>query len=150
MKKVILFILLALSFNSVFTQNANLPDSVYKCITISADDFYSMMKAKEYIKIIDVRLPAEFRPERIENAVNIPVLKISAKKTRKLNKESMIVLYCVSGVRSCRAAVKFHELGFKNIYSLEGGIRRWKAKGLPVVGRKHKKNSAERKDPPPR
>jgi rhodanese-related sulfurtransferase len=150
MKKAILFILLAPVLNSVFAQSAMLPESAYKCIQVSVDDFYSMMKLREDVIIIDVRLPAEFRPERIEHAVNIPVLKISDKTTWKLNKEDVILLYCTTDVRSCRAAVIFHELGFKEIYSLEGGIRRWKERGLPVVGRKHKKNSAERKDPPPR
>ncbi len=133
MKKILLFIPLALSFNFVSAQNVESQDSVYKCITITVEDFNSLLKSGKEVKIIDVRLPAEFRPERIEHAINIPVLKISAKKTRKLDKESVFVLYCVSGVRSCKAAVKFHELGFKNIYSLEGGIRGWKAKGLPVV-----------------
>lgn len=150
MKKILIFISVALSLNSVFSQNAMKTDSAYKCIKISADDFHSLILAKKDIKIIDVRLPAEFRPERIEHALNIPVLKISEKKTRKLNKEAFIVLYCAYGIRSCKAAVKMHELGFQNIYSLSGGIRDWKANGMPVVSRKHTKDIAERKDPPQR
>ena len=150
MKKAILFILLAPGLYSVFAQSTMLPDSAYICNPVSVDDFYSMMKLREDVIIIDVRLPAEFRPERIEHAVNIPVLKISDKTTWKLKKEDVILLYCTTDVRSCRAADIFHELGFRDIYSLEGGIRKWKERGLPVVVRKHKKNSAERKDPPPR
>jgi thioredoxin 1 len=109
----------------------------YKCITISADDFYSNIKLKPEIKIIDVRMRPEFRKERIKNAINIPVSKLPCKKAEELSRETAIYLYCTSGVRSCHAAAKFNEMGFKYIFSLEGGINAWKKADLPVIhGRK--------------
>jgi rhodanese-related sulfurtransferase len=110
----------------------------YKCVTISVDDFYSNIKLKPEIKVIDVRMKAEFRTEHIENAINIPLSKLPCRKAEEISRETVIYLYCKSGVRSCWAASKFNDMGFKHIYSLEGGINVWKKKGLPVAGRKGK------------
>jgi rhodanese-related sulfurtransferase len=110
----------------------------YKCVTISVDDFYSNMKLKPEIKVIDVRMKAEFRTEHIENAINIPLSKLPCRKAEEISRETVIYLYCKSGVRSCWAASKFNDMGFKHIYSLEGGINAWKKKGLPVAERKGK------------
>jgi rhodanese-related sulfurtransferase len=110
--------------------------SGYKCVTISVDDFYSDMKLKPEIKVIDVRMKAEFHMERIENAINIPLSKLPCRKAEEMSRETVIYLYCKSGVRSCWAASKFNNMGFKHIYSLEGGISAWKKAGLPVIGRR--------------
>jgi rhodanese-related sulfurtransferase len=110
----------------------------YKCVTISVDDFYSNMKLKPGIKVIDVRMKAEFRTEHIENAINIPLSKLPCRKAEEISRETVIYLYCKSGVRSCWAASKFNDMGFKHIYSLEGGINAWKKAGLPVAERKGK------------
>lgn len=109
----------------------------FKCMTISKDDFYSDMKLKPEIKIIDVRSKSEFIAERIEGAVNIPVSKLSCRKAEKLSRETVIYFYCRSGVRSCTAESKFNDMGFKHIFSLENGINDWKKAGFPVLtGRK--------------
>ncbi|MGD0341540.1 MAG: rhodanese-like domain-containing protein [Bacteroidales bacterium] len=109
----------------------------YRCVNISKDDFYSDMKLKPEIKIIDVRTKAEFRSERIENAINIPLTSLPCRKVLEINRETVIYLYCKSGVRSCWAAAKFDKMGFKHVYSLNGGIIAWKKAGLPVLtGRK--------------
>jgi len=110
----------------------------YKCVTISVDDFYSDMKLKPELKVIDVSMKTEFLTERIENAINIPLSKLPCRKAEEISRETVIYLYCKSGVRSCLAASKFNDMGFKYIYCLEGGISAWKKAGLPVVGRKGK------------
>jgi len=42
-------------------------------------------------------------------------------------------LICESGVRSAKAAAQLLELGYRNVFSVEGGTRRWRADGLPLV-----------------
>lgn len=44
-----------------------------------------------------------------------------------------IALICESGMRSLRAAASLRELGYGNVFSVEGGTRRWRADGLPVT-----------------
>jgi rhodanese-related sulfurtransferase len=106
-------------------------------MTIGKDDFYSDMKLKPEIMIIDVRSKDEFRAERIEGAVNIPISNLPCRKAEKISRETVIYLYCKSGVRSCIAESKFNNIGFKHVFSLGNGISDWKKAGLPVIcGRK--------------
>lgn len=109
----------------------------FKCMTIGKDDFYSDMKLKPEIMVIDVRTKSEFRAERIEGAVNIPLSTLPCRKAGKIDRETVIYLYCKSGVRSCLAESKFNDMGFRHVFSLGNGLSFWKKSGLPVIcGRK--------------
>ena len=94
--------------------------------------------------IIDVREPEEFADGHIPGAVNIPLgrLEIDVNshpavveregETRSL-RERPVVLYCLSGGRSARAAAALRRLGFSNPVSLAGGILAWAGDGHPVA-----------------
>ena len=43
-----------------------------------------------------------------------------------------LVLYCGGGYRSALAADALQKMGYRNVYSLAGGWRAWKAAGMPV------------------
>ena len=131
----ILFLLLF----SVQLLNSQEPDSV-KYEFASPEDFLTMIRFKENAVLIDVRMPFEYRRERIENAINIPVTKDYIKKTGNFDKESVLLLYCTTDVRSSRAAEKLYELGFRKIFCLQGGIMAWKRTGLLTKGRKVKED----------
>jgi rhodanese-related sulfurtransferase len=47
------------------------------------------------------------------------------------DKDAIIVTYCRSGGRSAFAAQTLMELGYKNVYDLEGGLKNWVAFGYP-------------------
>jgi rhodanese-related sulfurtransferase len=42
-----------------------------------------------------------------------------------------IILYCGGGFRSALSADNLQKMGYRNVYSMAGGIREWRAKGLP-------------------
>ena len=46
--------------------------------------------------------------------------------------DAKIVLYCGGGYRSALAADALQKMGYRNVYSLAGGWRAWKAAGMPV------------------
>ena len=46
--------------------------------------------------------------------------------------DAKIVLYCGGGYRSALAADALQAMGYRNVYSLAGGWRAWKAAELPV------------------
>ena len=46
--------------------------------------------------------------------------------------DAKIVLYCGGGYRSALAADTLQQMGYRNVYSLAGGWRAWKAAGLLV------------------
>lgn len=74
--------------------------------------------------IIDVRSSQEYDSGHIANAINIPVDNISSVN---YDKETVIILYCASGVRSANAAKTLVDAGYTNIYNLDGGLINWGA-----------------------
>jgi len=47
------------------------------------------------------------------------------------NLDSEIVLYCGGGYRSALAADNIQKMGYKRVFSMAGGIRGWRDRGLP-------------------
>ena len=74
--------------------------------------------------IIDVRSGEEFASGYIDGAINIPVDRI-ASINNYVDKDTVIVLYCASGMRSSLAAKTLVELGYTNVYNLDGGLINW-------------------------
>ena len=93
--------------------------------------FSEKIAATSNAQIIDVRTPEEFTSEHIDHAINVNWLGDNfVSNVEKFDKSKPVFLYCKSGGRSAKAAAKLEELGFKNIYNLEGGMMKWNAAGL--------------------
>ncbi len=48
------------------------------------------------------------------------------------DKKSQIVIYCCTGKRGTLAAKTLNEMGYTNVSSLKGGIKKWVADGYPL------------------
>ena len=72
--------------------------------------------------VLDVRTTEEFNREHIPNAINIPLDQID---TVGFDKESTIIVYCQSGLRSKEAIEKMVDLGYTSLYNLDGGLLNW-------------------------
>ena len=84
--------------------------------------------------IIDVRTPAEFEGEHIENATNIDFYSETFREMlNTLDKDKTYLIYCRSGNRSGSTLDIMAELNFKEVYNVSGGIIAWNAEGLPTV-----------------
>ena len=80
--------------------------------------------------LVDVRTPEEFSVARIPGAVNYDIKSEDfAEQIENIDRSTPMYLYCRSGRRSNTAAVKLKELGFEQVYDLEGGILDWTEKG---------------------
>lgn len=53
----------------------------------------------------------------------------------RLERDRPYLIYCAIGGRSAKTAVKMHELGFKDVTVLKGGLNAWIASGKPVQKR---------------
>lgn len=86
--------------------------------------------------LLDVRTPAEVAETgKIERAT---VLNYEDEPNfngliAALDKNTPVMLYCASGVRSGKALLRLQALGFTNTCDLEGGMMAWQAKGMPTV-----------------
>lgn len=99
--------------------------------TIEAKAFAEKINTTQNPQILDVRTPEEFNSEHIDNAKNANWLGDSfVADAEKFDKTKAVFVYCKSGGRSKKASEKLQELGFKNIYELEGGFLKWSSAGL--------------------
>ncbi len=102
-------------------------------IALGPKEFRQKMESTKNGVLIDVRTLEEVQQERIKGEVNFDYNAPGFVTLIKgLDKTKSYFLYCGSGVRSSKAADKMREEGFTKIYTLEGGIKAWKAEGLPI------------------
>jgi rhodanese-related sulfurtransferase len=95
---------------------------------------FSEVIAEPGVIILDVRTPEEFNAGHIENAININVADSNfSSEVSKLDKNATVAVYCRSANRSAVATKEMAELGFTDMYDMQGGIIDWEAAGGPVV-----------------
>lgn len=84
--------------------------------------------------ILDVRTAGEYSGGHIEGSTNIDVKSESFKEeVGKLDKSKTYLVHCRSGSRSEAAASIMEEMGFTDIYEMNGGILGWQDAGYPVT-----------------
>ncbi|MDI1317275.1 rhodanese-like domain-containing protein [Flavobacterium sp.] len=98
--------------------------------TVDVKSYAEKLKTTEKPQLLDVRTPEEFSTGHIENAKNVNWNGSNfVAEANKYDKSKPIFVYCKVGGRSAQAADKLSELGFKEIYNLDGGIMKWDAAG---------------------
>ena len=123
------FVILSLVISLFFCCHKNIK-TTFK--NISSDELEVLINEND-VKLIDVRRPSEFNRGHIENAINIDYYGGNFSKIfDNLDKSQAIVLYCKSGRRSSKSAVKLVEKGFNNVYNLNGGFEVWAFKGKDI------------------
>jgi thioredoxin 1 len=122
-----------------------IPDSL-KYISLRPNEFQQAYNKEEKAFLIDVREFFEFRKSRLKNAVNIPSSGNLEFTADTLDKMTPLFLYCTSGFRSKRVARFFYDKGFRNIYSLDGGIMEWKKEGKPVEKKRITRQGTRKKE----
>lgn len=93
------------------------------------------------VVLVDIREAEELAQNgKIQGSVHAPrgMLEFYADPSLPYHKpefdeQKRIVLHCASGGRSALAAKTLKEMGYSNIAHLDGGLKAWKEKGMPVV-----------------
>lgn len=88
-------------------------------------------RAKRGAKLVDVRSPAEYRQAHPKGARNLPPEQIKRDATG-LKRDDELLVICLSGHRSPKAARRLAGMGFTNVSNVSGGLAAWKQAGLPV------------------
>ena len=82
--------------------------------------------------IIDVREKDEWDEEHIPGAIHLSRGTIELDIEEKVpDTNAMIICHCGGGGRSALAAENLQKMGYKNVRSMAGGFKAWKAAGLP-------------------
>ena len=105
-------------------------------VTLKPALFKAQMEQTANPCVIDVRSSAvDFEAGHIVGAIHLDpnsIVFISELKQLHPNQEAAIFVYCKMGKSSKTAAGKMASGGYKNVYSLKGGILAWK-KNFPIV-----------------
>ena len=105
----------------------------HKIKTINVHELKKLYDASPDLCLIDVREEDEWLALHIPGAIHIPKDALVNVITAKIPDQTCsIYLHCRGGVRSLFAANALAELGYQNIYSVDGGIVEWADAGYPV------------------
>ena len=97
---------------------------------ITPDELQTLLEDKDF-QLINVHIPFEGNIPGTDRS--IPYNDIES-HTNLLpeDKDARLVIYCKSGPMSDIAAEELLELGYTQIYNLEGGFTAWQADGFPL------------------
>jgi len=103
-----------------------------KAGTLSTLQATQLINQKDAV-VLDIRDQGEYAAGHILNAKSIPA-KVFADRKAELEKlkSAPIIVSCDTGQRAGTAAQKLREMGFAEVYVLQGGLNAWREAGLPV------------------
>lgn len=101
---------------------------------LEVEKFAKKIETLQDIQIVDVRTPEEWSKGTIKGANLINFYDDNfQEQLNKLDRKQPVFVYCASGGRSMKTLYKMKEMGFKEIYNLNGGISAWKQADKPLV-----------------
>ncbi|MAH61761.1 MAG: sulfurtransferase [Legionellales bacterium] len=99
---------------------------------VNVEKAYQLLQQKSHI-LVDVREMHEWLEGRAQGAIHLPKSKLNQLESDRLpDKDQGILTICGGGVRSMHVAELLMEHGFKDVMSVAGGLRAWKAAKLPT------------------
>jgi len=98
---------------------------------ISPTEAAGKLKTGEAV-IVDVRERDEWDEEHIPGSMHMSrgTIELDMEETVP-DTDAMIICHCGGGGRSALAAESLQKMGYKNVRSMAGGFKAWKAAGLP-------------------
>lgn len=131
MKPYVVFFLLSIFTLACAPKADNSNSEVIQ--TVPPQKFEDLVRLADSPQLLDVRTPQEYKVGHLSGAQNNNIANAAfIQKAQVLDKNRPVFVYCKTGMRSAHAAQQLEELGFKEVYDLEGGITNWKKTGLPV------------------
>ena len=107
-------------------------DAKKKITEISPTEAAAKSKSGEAV-IVDVREKDEWDEEHVPDAIHMSRGTIELDIEEKVaDTNAMIICHCGGGGRSALAAESLQKMGYKNVRSMAGGFKAWKAAGLPI------------------
>lgn len=94
---------------------------------LSPKEFASKIAILDNEVLVDVRTSAETANGMIEGAIHIDFRDSEFKqKIGDLDRSKPVMVYCAGGGRSGNTAKMLSDMGFQEIYDLDGGMSSWK------------------------
>jgi rhodanese-related sulfurtransferase len=100
--------------------------------TLTATELADLI-AVQSVDLVDVRNESEWDSGHIPGSRNIPLETFRADPEALVERGSIVVFVCAKGVRSVAAAKLADRFGYDRVYSVEGGVKEWAGRGLPLI-----------------
>jgi rhodanese-related sulfurtransferase len=102
-------------------------------IEVPPQDAAAKLETGEAI-VVDVREKDEWDEGHIAGAIHLSRGTIELDIEENVpDPNAMIICHCGGGGRSALAAETLQKMGYKNVRSMAGGLKAWKAAGLPMA-----------------
>ena len=98
---------------------------------ISAKQSRELIDNNKDVYILDVRTKDEYNEVHLKDAHLIPIQELE-QNINNIPRDKKVVVHCAAGKRSAKACELLKDKGLKELYNVEGGIRKWEAEGYPV------------------
>ena len=99
----------------------------------TVDDVKQAYARKEDFVLVDTREESEWAAGHAAGSIHLGKGVIERDIEQAIpDSAKKIVLYCGGGFRSALAADTLQKMGYRNVYSLAGGWRAWKAASMPI------------------
>jgi len=99
-------------------------------VQISIDELKKKIESKEKFILVDVRTEEEYLAGHIEGSVWIPRGELEFDIQKLTNDPGIeIVVYCRGGGRSALAVGALNNIGYKKVFNLDGGFKKWVSEG---------------------
>jgi len=98
----------------------------------TVDDVKQRLDRGEKFVLVDVREDSEWAADHLPGAIHLGKGVIERDIEKAIpDTNTEMVLYCGGGFRSALAADNLQKMGYKNVISMDGGVRGWREKGYP-------------------
>jgi rhodanese-related sulfurtransferase len=100
----------------------------------TVDQVKARLDRGEKFLLIDVREESEYAKDHLPDAIHLGKGIIERDiEDRVPDPNTEMILYCGGGFRSALAAANLQNMGYRNVISMDGGIRGWREKNFPLV-----------------
>ena len=108
-------------------------DAKKRITEISPQEAAAKTKSSDAV-LVDVREKDEWDESHIPDAVHMSRGTVELEVEEKFpDRNTTIICHCGGGGRSALAAESLQKMGYKNVRSMAGGFKAWKAAGLPTT-----------------
>jgi rhodanese-related sulfurtransferase len=107
------------------TADQMLAETKNRITEVSPEQVMEMQQHGEAITLLDVRDPQEVNVCKIPGTLHVSRGNLETKIEALVPRDAHVIIYCASGNRSAFAAETMEEMGYANVASMAGGIRRW-------------------------
>lgn len=117
----------------LYTPNMSISAKSFQVSGVLSPANASKLIEADKAAIVDVRETDEYRREHVAGAALFPTSIFSPASFPPARPDKSTLILCGSGQRATRVASAMRATGRDDIIVVDGGLRAWKAAGLPVV-----------------